>query len=570
MSPEELAMMERYYGGAPAPGDPGFAESIMGQPPVPVVPSVPEIAAPPPPEAGPPLQLSTIQGDAQRMRLEMGGRPPAPAPAPEAAPGPTPDDDAEFARFMAQQEAPSQAAAPQASPAPMRAAAPRNPDPFGVQAARAGLMGTYDEQRESMRREATAREDSSMLLSEERKRMAREQEEDAAIARLEQEQAQESFDEQMGEVKRQLDDVKSKKIDPTRLMRDDGMALMSVLGGLLGGLYQGIHGLQSNPFLDQLNKQIDRDIAAQQAEIDNARTGVNDRMNLLSQQRAMFKDTALAKLQARNLYYEAAKESLAADAMAYEGRIEAERAEQGIALLSREQATLQTKIAEDAKKAAAAKAAAQAAHARAERKELRGIYKEIFEKTLSETGDPARAEYEAHRQSQELFVGASAPRPAGEAHGPEAGMSRTDRSKIAKEKHEAQAELNASLSTIDQWKDRADEVVGGTRLGSIYAKSGLPFRDSAQKAIDTREAFNRDVDLVYDAAIKAAQGGVPTAAQKDLAKTFYAQPGDSEEMLKHRIKLLKDYATRSLASKGAAAPETGGVVYRDAKGKPVE
>jgi hypothetical protein len=165
----------------------------------------------------------------------------------------------------------------------------------------------------------------------------------------------------MDETQRQLDAVREQKVDPNRLLYDDGQKAMALIGGLLGGLYQGLNKLQSNPFLDDLNRSIDRDIALQKEDLSRSERSIEGRQSLLGQMRSVYKDESLATAQAKNLYYEGIKQQLAAQAATFDSPAIQAKADQGIAVIARAQDGL--KLDEASRNAAAAQAAAGAAAA---------------------------------------------------------------------------------------------------------------------------------------------------------------------------------------------------------------
>lgn len=164
------------------------------------------------------------------------------------------------------------------------------------------------------------------------------------------------------ETQRQMDEVRSQTVDPNRLYRDGGAKAMAIIGGILGGLYQGINKLQSNPYIDQMNKMIDQDIAIQERQLERNAKAVNARHGILADMRATFKDNDLARAQTKALYYEGIKSQLAAEAAKYESPAIAARAAKTSNEIDRQLGAL--KLDEQAKQAAAA--AAAAAFARAE------------------------------------------------------------------------------------------------------------------------------------------------------------------------------------------------------------
>ncbi len=243
------------------------------------------------------------------------------------------------------------------------AAGPRGPSDYekGVK----GLRGTYDEDKGSTQRGADAEKDRAALIAAGAQEIAQQKIDDQQAQAMEAANARQHFDDYSAETQRQIDDVRSKRIEPNRAYNDTGSAVLAVIGGALGGLYQGLNKMATNPFIEQMNKTIDRDIAAQESDLRTQKEGIGERKGLLNEMRATYKDEALAKLQARNLYYEGAKEALAAKASEYDSPAIQSRADLAITALSREQTKLD--INEAIRKAAAAQAAGAAAEAMRQR-----------------------------------------------------------------------------------------------------------------------------------------------------------------------------------------------------------
>lgn len=305
-------------------------------------------AAPPPPTAPDPVMSY------------YGAAPPAPAPSQAVTPtasGPTGALTPSDFGFGVDVQPTVKPGAPPASPPPSSAPppvttlpevtvaghAPPPPGPRGPSAidrAETNLRGTYDEERAGLQGLANADRAKSDAMSMGTAQLARTKMDDEANAQFEAAHAAETFQKYQDETQRQIDDVKSMKIQPNRAYADGGSAATAVIGGLLGGIYQGLNHLQSNPFIDQMNKVIDRDIAAQQEAINNKKGAIQDRKGLLAEMRATYKDESLAKAQAKNLYYEGMKEQLGAEAAQYDSPAIQARADQGIAAINREQAKL--------------------------------------------------------------------------------------------------------------------------------------------------------------------------------------------------------------------------------------
>ncbi len=234
--------------------------------------------------------------------------------------------------------------------------------PSAYDKANAAMRGTYDADKDALQRGTNADKDKADLIASGAADIARTKMEDQAIEQVEAANAAKHFEDYSAETQRQIDDVRSQTIQPNRAYADSGEAALAWVGGVLGGIYQGLNHLSSNPAIDQMNRVIDRDIAAQEHDQATKKGAIAERKGLLADMRATYKDEALAKIQAKNLYYEAAKEQLAAEAATYDSPAIQARADQAITALTREQTKLD--INEAIRKAAAAQAAAAAAEHR--------------------------------------------------------------------------------------------------------------------------------------------------------------------------------------------------------------
>ena len=104
------------------------------------------------------------------------------------------------------------------------------------------------------------------------------------------------------------DEVGKMKVDPNRFFKNASTAqqVMMSIGAVAGGMLQGLQG-GTNTFLDRLDRMVDRDISAQQSEIDNKKTQLSERRTVFGQLLQETGDRRLAAMQARGLTYEAAK-----------------------------------------------------------------------------------------------------------------------------------------------------------------------------------------------------------------------------------------------------------------------
>ncbi len=368
LSPEEMARTQAYWGGAdisspaaapppapdlgayfgpagPPPPAPDLGAMAFGAPPPPPGPA-------PPPPAGPP----PVPGDPGFANaLLTGATPPAPA-TPPPPPAQVPDTGPAVG-FKIPAGAPRTAGGPAPAMGPGK---PRGPSDY--ERGMKDLRHTYEEDKTAMQHGASAEEAKTDLIATGAQDIAQQKQNDQAIQQMEAANAAKTFGDYQAETQRQIDDVRSKVINPNRAYSDTGSAVASVIGGLMGGIYQGINHLSNNPFIDQMNKVIDRDIAAQEKDLQTKKEAIGERKNLLGEMRATYKDEALAKIQARNLYYEGAKEQLMAEASQYDSPAIQARADQAVTALTREQTKLD--INEAIRKASAAQAAGAAAEHR--------------------------------------------------------------------------------------------------------------------------------------------------------------------------------------------------------------
>jgi hypothetical protein len=370
------------------------------------------------------------------------------ADAAAGATAPTPEEDAAFAKHVSSGGGDS---APNAG----RGGGGGGGD-FGVGAARKDFYGTFGAEQGAMQRLATAERAKSEALAAGEAVIGADR---VAESNAREEQAKHEAEIMQGyqdETQRQLDDVRSQRVDPNRLYRDTGSGIIAIIGGVLGGLYQGLNKLDKNPFIEQMNANINRDIALQENALARADKAIDSRRSLLKDMRQTYGDEALAKAQAKNLYYEGIKQQLAAEAATYDSPAIQARADQAINAVGRQQAAL--KLDEAAKKAAAS--AAQAAWARAEMWKER----EYNLKLYGADTDRIKAEKEGGKHPpgqspEERFVGVKK-LPDGTVEG---YLARKD---TAAEKQElqraARAELAAEIDHALKIRDEAGGMLGRT------------------------------------------------------------------------------------------------------------
>jgi hypothetical protein len=162
-------------------------------------------------------------------------------------------------------------------------------------------------------------------------------------------------------------DLAKQQIDPKRLFREQGTAdkVVFMIGSVLGGALQGLRGGGPNEFLANFDKMIDRDINAQQAEVDNKKAALSARQNLFGQMLNETGDRRIAAMQSRNLMYEGMKQQLLSTADRLGIPEVKVNAEMGARAIQAKQDALTVQLREHAvvsfKQAAAAAAAGRAA-----------------------------------------------------------------------------------------------------------------------------------------------------------------------------------------------------------------
>ncbi len=191
---------------------------------------------------------------------------------------------------------------------------------------------------------------------------AQRQERDAQIQQEQEAKTAEQHERYLARNRELADDSGKQKVDPGRLFRDKstGERFAFALGGVLGGALSGLTG-GPNEFMSRVDKMIDRDIAAQEKEIDNKKASLSARNTVYGQMLQETGDRRLAAQQTRNLMYEAAKQKLAADAERLGIPSVKTQAEQAAQIFQHKQDELNVQFKHDAYATAQAQAAAAAA-----------------------------------------------------------------------------------------------------------------------------------------------------------------------------------------------------------------
>ncbi len=346
--------------------------------------------------------------------------------------------------------------------------------PSAYDKATKAMRGTYDDDKGAIQRGVNAETNKNAFIVDGAEQIARQKRDDAMMQRLEAAQAAKTFSDYQAVTQGQIDDVRAKKINPNRAYADTGSAVAAVAGGVLGGIYQGLNKLEKNPFIEQMNKTMDRDIAAQETDLRTAKEGIGERKGLLAEMRATYKDEALAKLQARNLYIEAAKEELLSQASSYDSPAIQARADQAISALTREQTKLD--INEAIRKAAAAQAAGAAAeHRRQQDFENRLKLQHSHNETTTANANAGKEAAEQGKNDVGRFVGTGQ-----DENGPTGYLAKN----------------------VDDAKERSNARIAAEKL---------------IKQIDRVQAIRREQGWTGRAASEAVHGAYDTEAANELA-----------------------------------------------------
>lgn len=255
--------------------------------------------------------------------------------------------------------------------------------------AQGAMRGSYNTDRDALREGSDIEKKRAGLMAAGNAEIAQRKIDNQAIAQMEAANAELLFSDYSAETQRQIDDVRAKRLNPNERYADSGSAAMAVIGGALGGLYQGLNRLEKNPFIEQMNKTFDQDLAVQEKNLQTQKEGIGERRHLLAEMRGTYKDKTLADAQARNLYLEGAREALAAEAAQYDSPTIEARWKQGDAALQRMQIGLDLDRLKQ--EAAARAAAATAAEARRRFQLEYGLKRDTHTREWAETGIKAMA-----------------------------------------------------------------------------------------------------------------------------------------------------------------------------------
>ena len=154
------------------------------------------------------------------------------------------------------------------------------------------------------------------------------------------EDRQRRVDVEMQKLGQLTDAANAGKIDPDQLSHERGFLgnLVAAISVGLGGLGQGMAGLGSNPALDVLNRQIDRNIQAQKDNINQKHAAVDEQRGLIAQLQKNGMNEDQAESAAWNMYLDQAKTQIAKIAAGTKDQAIQARSQQMLAAIDKEQA----------------------------------------------------------------------------------------------------------------------------------------------------------------------------------------------------------------------------------------
>jgi hypothetical protein len=578
LTPEEEALVNGYWGVAPTadgggaapfqpnPGAPGYnpnpgaapapARAVLGNtPPIPVEQQGAIGRAFSGQSHGPPLfqnpfakpQTPVDLGEIDQPEPVNLGDVDAPGfvpPAARSAPamGPTPQEDADLAAFNAKLTASKPA--PTGGGGGTRPAA--NPDPYGIRAATRQAVGSFDDQEGAQRRMGAAQAYGAQLQADHHAELSRRQEEDAAIARAEEDYAAQETEKSFSEIARQLDDVRAKKIQPINFM-DQGPAtgILAVIASAMGGFYQGITGARENPVTADLDRFIERQVAIDERNLDNEKAGLGQKLNLLGQQRQVHRDRQTANAATRMLVYEAAREQLAADAANADVPWKKAAADAAIAELQRNQAMLLKQFGEAAQQRDRAAAAA----AMARDKEVISTYRDTYDKALSAGYTPAQAEFEAKRMIGNLYApGSQGARPPEE---PGAALGKEGRQKLAFMQHEAQGASDEFNSQVDSLKKHPALDGLGITTGPAASVGGQRLAPGSSAVIQDLNQINTQIINAIGKVARDAEGKPNVLMMERYEHRFSIEPNDTKEIAIQKLEGARNVVNSLARQHGA-------------------
>lgn len=297
----------------------------------------------------------------------------------------------------------------------------------------------------------------------------------------------------------------NRKFDPYATVRSKGLGddVTSIIGGLLGGMLQGMGKTADNPFLTQTNRMIETEMRRQEQEADNAQRTIGARQNVYGQMRQMFGDAQVAKAQFHQTMLQGFKDKLTSLMAKTEDPIILARGEQALADLDKETAGRREQFATEAQRAAAAQAAARANAARqtlAEQRQAEKDQREFALKAAELSLKEREVSGKERKEAADKFVPTG---PGGQGY--EAASAEE-----AKDLRAAYAGTTNALNLIDRIKRTREDTWVTTKA------LGLPTKNMS--------SLETDFGLLMGEVNKAEKFGALDKGATDVIKGIIGSP----------------------------------------------
>jgi hypothetical protein len=173
-----------------------------------------------------------------------------------------------------------------------------------------------------------------------------------------------AIDERVSKIAADVDAYKNAKADPGKYWKDGGVfgAITGILSLAVGGARAGMTG-GVNQSLAFIERQVDRDIAAQQAAIDRKGKNISQQQSLLGDMRSVTQSNDAARSAAKAAMYQSLQDQLAANAAKDKSPEAQSKATEMINALEAKKNTENTNVLTTIRKEQEARAAAAAARA---------------------------------------------------------------------------------------------------------------------------------------------------------------------------------------------------------------
>ncbi len=337
------------------------------------------------------------------------------------------------------------------------------------------------------------------------------------------------------------DQIGRTKIDPGRLMRNAsaGQAFSMGIAAAMGGMLAGLNG-GPNQVIDHMDRMIDRDIKAQEADVDNQKSGLASRQSIFGQMLSETGDRRLAGMQTRNLMYEAMKSKLQADSDRL--GIPEVKAQSLLAInaIDQKQAAMSEDMKKHAWQLAQQQAAAGVAAQRAAEERAWQRQKDVFEMGY---------------KTDELGLKKAELGLSGAGGG---GMSKEGRNKVATEQYEANRSADEFNSQMDALKQHPaiDNLGLGTAAMSGFGQRLAP---GSTKTVQDIHQINTQVLQALGKVAKDADGKPDITMRQELRDRFEIHTTDTKDVALQKLEGARNVVNALARQQGATnAPSPSG------------